>query len=86
MAKSMSITSRYQVTVPKDVRDALGLSSDDSLVFRLKDGEVWVEKAPQLSDIQARAQKLIRKRGVGQVTDKDMSRAREIFNQEGLRW
>lgn len=86
MAKAMSITSRYQVTVPKEVRDKLAISSDDALVFSIKDGRVFVEKAPSLQDIQKRAQKLMKKHGVAKVSDEDMGRAREIFRQEGLKW
>ena len=86
MAKAMSITSRYQVTVPKEVRDTLGINREDSLVFSIKQGQVTVEKAPQLQDIQKQAQKLMKKRGLGHISDEEMGRAREIFQREGLKW
>lgn len=66
MVKAMSITSRYQVTVPKEVRDVLGIQSHDALVFNVKNGQVTVERALSLSDIQAKARALIKKTWSGE--------------------
>ena len=86
MAKAMSITSKYQVTVPKEVRDVLNIHQKDSLIFSVKDGKVSVSKAPSLEDIQRRAQLLMKKHGVQHVSDEDMSKAREIFHAKNLKW
>jgi antitoxin PrlF len=41
---SSTITSKGQITVPKDVRDALGVRPGDRLAFRVsEDGTVTVE-------------------------------------------
>ena len=48
MAKKMTI--RGQVTVPKRVRDALGLSAGDAVEFHLNgDGEFVLRKVPSAS-------------------------------------
>ena len=39
------ITSKGQVTIPKDIRDALGISSGDKLLFERKNGDVVIKKA-----------------------------------------
>ncbi len=39
------LTSKYQATVPKHVRAALGLKSGDAVRFKVKGGEVVLEKA-----------------------------------------
>lgn len=52
------ITSKAQITVPKTVRERLGLSSGDVLLFEVGEDEVRVRKAPSvdtgyLSAVQA---------------------------------
>lgn len=42
------LTSKFQATIPTDVREQLGLKSGDIIVFRLKDGAVVLEKATPL--------------------------------------
>ena len=39
------ITSKGRVTIPKDIRDALGISSGDNLLFERKNGDVVIKKA-----------------------------------------
>lgn len=40
------LTSKGQATIPKPVRESLGLSKGDSVVFEISDGEVIVRKLP----------------------------------------
>lgn len=42
------LTSKGQVTIPKSVRDALGLVEGDSLVFRVEDGRASIAKSGDL--------------------------------------
>ena len=50
------LTSKYQTTIPSSVRDTLGLSKGDSLVFETaSDGVVTVRKALPLDLESARA-------------------------------
>lgn len=66
------ITSKGQVTVPKAIRDALGVEAGDRLAFRLEeDGRVLVE--PETVDLRA-LRGVLRPRRRG-VTVEDMAEA-----------
>ncbi len=39
------LTSKFQATIPADVREKLGLVQGDVVVFRVLDGAVLLEKA-----------------------------------------
>ena len=41
-----SVTERGQVTIPAEVRKALGLTKPGKVIFRIEDGIVVVKKAP----------------------------------------
>lgn len=43
------ITSKGQITIPKDIRDALGVSGGGKILFEKKDGEVIIKKAQKNS-------------------------------------
>jgi antitoxin PrlF len=46
MATSATITSKYQLTLPREVRERLGVERGDRLVFEIRaDGEVLIRKA-----------------------------------------
>lgn len=40
-----TLTSKGQITLPKSIRQALGVDTGDKLVFDLRDGEVVVTRA-----------------------------------------
>lgn len=42
MALRAKITSKGQITIPKEVREALGAKEGDSLVFEVEDGRARV--------------------------------------------
>lgn len=42
-----SVTSKGQITIPKEVRDKLGLKSGDKVVFSIEDGEAKIRKVEQ---------------------------------------
>jgi antitoxin PrlF len=46
--KSSKVTSKYQATVPKEVREFLGLSSGDGLQWEIEDDHVVVKKLSKL--------------------------------------
>lgn len=37
------ITSKFQITIPKEIRDKLKLSVSDTLEWKIEDGEIKVE-------------------------------------------
>lgn len=45
MERKARITSKGQITIPKDVREALGARAGDSLVFEVEDGGAHVSVA-----------------------------------------
>ena len=45
------ITSKGQVTVPKVVRDALGLREGDEMIFRLEGNRAVVARTPNFLDL-----------------------------------
>ncbi|KNX36294.1 AbrB/MazE/SpoVT family DNA-binding domain-containing protein [Luteipulveratus halotolerans] len=51
MDVAAKITSKGQVTVPKSVRDALGVKEGDMLVFRVKGHQASVAATPDLIDL-----------------------------------
>lgn len=48
MAAKAKITSKGQITIPKEIREALGAKEGDSLVFEVENGgaKVSVEREP----------------------------------------
>jgi len=51
MDASARITSKGQVTIPKPVRDALGLDEGDELVFRVEQSRAIVAKTADFIDL-----------------------------------
>lgn len=46
--KASKLTSKYQATVPKEVREFLGLASGDGLQWEIEDDHVVVKKLSKL--------------------------------------
>jgi AbrB family looped-hinge helix DNA binding protein len=46
MDAAAKVTSKGQVTVPKDVRDALGIGKGDTVLFHVEDGRAVMERTP----------------------------------------
>lgn len=51
MDVSATVTAKGQVTIPKQVRDALGLGEGDRLLFRVVDGRALLARTPDLLDL-----------------------------------
>jgi antitoxin PrlF len=63
MDSSAKITSKGQVTIPKNVRDALGLREGDELVFRVERSRAVIAKTPSLLDLAGSVSVPAEKRG-----------------------
>ena len=49
-----TMTSKYQATIPKQVRETLQLRARDSIDFTIEmDGRVWLRKAAPSRELQA---------------------------------
>ena len=44
------ITSKGQITIPKEIRDTLGVSSGDKILFEKRNGDIIIKKA-QKNDV-----------------------------------
>ena len=51
MDVSARVTSKGQITIPKSVRDALGLAEGDQVVFRDEGQRALLARTPNLLDL-----------------------------------
>lgn len=51
MDSAARLTSKGQVTIPKEVRDALGLSAGDSVLFRVEGRHAVLARTPNLLEL-----------------------------------
>jgi AbrB family looped-hinge helix DNA binding protein len=51
MGRVTTLTSKGQVTIPKDVRDTLGLKPRDRVAFWLENGASRFERLPRLEEL-----------------------------------
>lgn len=51
MDAAAKVTSKGQVTVPKAVRDALGIESGDEVVFRVEGNRAIIARTPDFLDL-----------------------------------
>jgi AbrB family looped-hinge helix DNA binding protein len=58
------VTSKGQVTIPRAVREALGLDEGDTVVFRVVDGRALLARTPDLLDLAGTVPVPADKRGV----------------------
>ncbi len=51
MDATARVTSKGQITVPKAVRDALGIETGDEIVFRVEEKRVVLARTPDFLDL-----------------------------------
>lgn len=51
MDLAAKVTSKGQITIPKGVRDALGIAEGDHIVFRVEQHRAVLAKTPYLLDL-----------------------------------
>jgi len=58
------VTSKGQITIPKAVRDALGLAEGDEIVFRVEQHRAVLARTPNLLDLAGAVDVPAARRGV----------------------
>ncbi len=64
MEAAARLSSKGQITVPKSVRDALGLEEGDGVVFRVEGERAFLARVPDLLDLAGSVSVPAAKRGV----------------------
>ena len=64
MDVAAKVTSKGQITIPKEVRDALGLAAGDSVIFRVEEHRAVLARTPHLLDLAGSVPVPAGKRGV----------------------
>jgi antitoxin PrlF len=80
MRYAAKMTSKGQVTIPKEVRDRFALAAGDYLVFEVKDNRIEVTKAPvpPTEDFDALADRIAERFKARGITRADVA--------EAIRW
>lgn len=47
------VTSKYQITLPKGIREKLGIQKGDEVIFEGKDGEMLIKVEKKLDPVEA---------------------------------
>ncbi len=74
MDVAAKVTSKGQVTIPKEVRDALGIAEGDQVVFRVQQHHAVLARTPNLLDLAGDVEVPAAKRGVPWDTVRKASR------------
>ena len=64
MEVAARVSSKGQITIPKAVRDALGLGEGDAVVFRVEGQRAVLARTPRLLDLAATVSVPASKRGL----------------------
>jgi AbrB family looped-hinge helix DNA binding protein len=86
MSTTYSITSKFQVTIPKKAREELGIYANDKVQFKTGDNCLVIEKVPSMKDVADSIAANLKERNIKSATDEDIKKARSNFYKKGLRW
>ena len=86
MNSTYSITSKFQVTIPKDAREKLGISSNDKVKFTTKNHQLLIERVPSMQEVANDIADDLKRYGIKPATDEDIKNARFTFYSKGLKW
>lgn len=64
MDAAARVTSKGQITIPKAVRDALGITEGDAIVFRVEQHRAVLARIPNLLDLAGTVEVPAARRGV----------------------
>ncbi|MEO8863033.1 MAG: AbrB/MazE/SpoVT family DNA-binding domain-containing protein [Candidatus Saccharimonadales bacterium] len=86
MNSTYSITSKFQVAIPKDAREKLGISSNDRVKFTTRNNQLVLERVPTMKEVADGLAASLRGRGLKPASDQDIKNARDTFYKKGLKW
>jgi len=86
MNSTYSITRKFQVTIPKKLRDEVGLRETDRVRFERKGDDIVLKRVPTIADVQKMNQQWLRERGIKSATQADIDDARAKFIREKMTW
>lgn len=86
MNTSYSITSKGQITLPKQLREAIGLTSSHRVSFEQRGDQIIIRKEPTLAEVSARLQRKFRRSGLAPASQEDYDQARQTFADQGGKW
>lgn len=86
MNSSYSITTKFQVTIPKKIRDSIGLTDKNRVSFEQRGKDIVIKKVPTIEEIAEIMHQKFVKSGRPPATDKEIKNARTLFYQQGGKW
>ena len=63
MEVSARVSSKGQITIPRDVREALGVKQGDTVLFRVDGGRATIARTPDLLELAGSVSVPVAKRG-----------------------
>ncbi len=87
MNSSYGITSKFQITIPKKIRDELNLTDKDRFSFERRGDDIVLRKVKSFEEVSKMLQDDLKRRKWNKVvTQEDMDNARDTFYKKGLKW
>ncbi len=86
MNTSYSITSKFQVTIPKNIRDKIGLTDKDRVAFERRGQEIVIKKVPTLEEVATEMAAKFKASGLKPATDEEIKNAPFEFFKKGGKW
>lgn len=75
--KTTVITSKGTTTIPKEIRDSLGLTPGSKVKYTMQRGRVSIERALTIDEVRAQNAKLMPKELLSEPTEAIIEKARE---------
>ena len=76
MDATATVTSKGQITLPKSVREALGLGTGDQVHFRVQEGRAVLAKVPDFLELAGSVPVPVSRRGASWDTVRSATRTR----------
>lgn len=86
MNASYSITSKGQITLPKQLREAIGLTTQHKVSFEQRGDEIIIRKELTLDEVSERLRRKFAMSDIPPASQKDYDTARHIFQAQGGTW